>query len=106
MSKKRQFKRARHIPARQKFPWLWPAVGGALLLVIGGLGFVWASSKAGSAVAPEVTGAPKLVVDRTTIDEGDVKLDNMVRTTFRLKNAGDRPLYIVGEPLVELVEGC
>jgi hypothetical protein len=106
MSKKRHFKRTKQLPAKHKFPWLWLAVGGALLLVIGGLGFVWASSSAGPAVAPEVIGAPKLVVDQTTIDEGDVKLNNTVRTTFRLKNAGDQPLYVMGEPQVELVEGC
>jgi hypothetical protein len=25
---------------------------------------------------------------------------------FRLKNVGDRPLHIIGEPAVKLVEGC
>jgi hypothetical protein len=26
--------------------------------------------------------------------------------TYRLSNVGDQPLKIVGQPMVELVEGC
>jgi hypothetical protein len=46
------------------------------------------------------------VVDQTTIDEGDVKLGQTIRSAFRLQNAGDQPLQILGEPQVEVIEGC
>ena len=112
MRKKRHTKRIRKTKAspKRQFPlWLWLAVGGAVLLIIGGLSLVWTSSEAGVATQdfkPEVTGAPRLAVDQEVIDEGYIKLNNTVRTTFRLSNVGDEPLYILGEPAVELVEGC
>ena len=86
-------------------PWLWLIVGGVLLIIIGGL-WTWASSRASSKTAPEIAGSPRLTVDQTVIDEGEVKLNTQLRTTFRLKNVGDQPLRILGEPQVELVEGC
>jgi hypothetical protein len=111
MSKKRHSKRIKRTKAspKRRFPWLWLAVVGAVLLVISGLGLVWMSSDAGEVtldVTPEVSGAPRLAVDRDVIDEGYIKLNNTVRTTFRLRNVGDEPLHILGEPAVELVEGC
>ncbi len=108
MSKKRHSKKVKSAPKRQ-IPWLWLAVGGAALLVIGGLSLVWTSSNTGVVtldVTPEVSGAPRLAVDQELIDEGYIKLNKTIRTTFRLRNVGDEPLHIMGEPAVELVEGC
>lgn len=109
MAKKRQSKKVKTSPKR-RFPWLWLAVGGAVLLVIGGLSLVWWTSSNSAVVTldvtPEVTGAPRLTVDQDIIDEGYIKLNNTIRTSFRLRNVGDQPLYILGEPQVELVEGC
>jgi hypothetical protein len=51
-------------------------------------------------------GAPRLGVDQTVIDEGYVKFNVPVRTVFELSNVGDQPLTILGEPTVQLVEGC
>lgn len=76
-----------------------------MLLVAGSL-LIWTSSPARPAATPAVTGAPRLAIDRTLVDEGYVKLDTPVRTVFRLRNVGDQPLHILGEPQVELVEGC
>jgi hypothetical protein len=109
MSKKsRYYKKRKKSPPPRRFSWMWlAAVGGALLLIAGGLGIAWTSSGAASpAVTPEVTGAPRLAVDQTVIDEGYVRLNSTVRTAFRLRNVGDQPLRILGEPQVELVEGC
>ena len=110
MVKKRYRKRTRKSPPKRQFPWVWLAVAGAVLLVAGGLGLIWTSSSPGVVtldVTPEVVGAPRLAVDQEVIDEGYVKLDNTIRTTFRLRNVGDQPLHILGgEPVVELVEGC
>jgi len=109
MTKKQGFKSTRNSPQKRQFPWLWLAIAGAVLLVAGGLGLIWASSSSGVVtldVTPEVTGAPRLAVNQEVIDEGYVKLDNTIRTTFRLRNVGNQPLHILGEPVVELVEGC
>jgi hypothetical protein len=92
--------------ASRRFPWLWVVVSSALLLVAAGLAFVWSPDQTDPNFVPEVTGSPRLSVEQTEIDEGEVKLNKTIRTAFRLKNVGDEPLYIKGEPVVELVEGC
>ena len=84
--------------------WTWLAGIGVLLLIVGGV--VWTSSRPGTAVAPQVVGTPKLKVDQTVVDEGYLQYNVPVRTTYRLSNVGDQPLEIVGQPTVELVEGC
>ena len=111
MSKKSHSKRIKRTkaPPKRQFPWLWVIMGGAVLLVIGGLSLLWPSSNSGVVtldVTPEVTGAPRLAVDQEVIDEGYIKLNNTIRTTFRLRNVGDEPLDVMGEPQVELAEGC
>ncbi len=56
---------------------------------------------------PEVTGAPRVeVVQDEVVDYGDVKLGTTVTTTYNVRNVGDEPLAILGEPQVELMEGC
>jgi hypothetical protein len=56
---------------------------------------------------PEVSGAPRVeVVQDDVIDYGDVKLGTTVTTTYNVRNVGDETLAILGEPIVELVEGC
>ena len=55
---------------------------------------------------PVVTGAPRVVVDQELVDYGEVKFDTSIETVFRVRNVGDQPLKILGEPQVELVEGC
>ena len=90
--------------SRQSF-WPWLAGIGVLLLIVGVV-VVWTSSRPETAVAPQVVGAPKLIVDQTVVDEGYLQYNVPVRTTYRLSNVGDQPLKIVGQPMVELVEGC
>jgi len=55
---------------------------------------------------PRVEGAPRVEVPEDYIDYGDVKLGDFVQTVFNVRNVGDQPLTIYGEPRVELVEGC
>lgn len=105
MSKKNHSRKVQPPPARRP-AWLWLAIGGILLLVAGGLALTWTSSASAPATAPEVTGAPKLVVDQKLVDAGYQKFETPVQAAFRLRNAGDQPLQILGEPRVELVEGC
>ncbi len=82
--------------------WLWAGVAAAVLLVVGGLSMLLISGNSNTASG----GTPKLVVDQTVIDEGYVKLNTPVRTSFTIRNEGDGPLRVLGEPQVQLVEGC
>ena len=105
MSKKIRSKR-KQSPPRRQVPWLWLAAGAALLLVAGGLAVIWVSFSAEPGVTPEIAGEPKLVVDQTIVDEGYLKYNTPVQSAFRLSNAGDQPLKILGEPQVVLAAGC
>lgn len=102
MSKKKIYKQS--LTPSRRIPWLWIA-GVMLLLLIGGA-WGWSTFVDSTDFIPQVTGAPRLAVDQTTIDEGDVKLGQTVRSAFRLQNVGDQPLAILGEPQVQVVEGC
>lgn len=99
--------RKKKVQQKPKTPtWVWAAVAGAVLLVVGGLVVLFGGNGTPSGFTPEVTGAPAIKADRAKIDEGDVKLGVTKRTVYTLKNVGDKPLEILGEPQVELVEGC
>jgi hypothetical protein len=82
--------------------------GGALLVIIIGV-VLWANAgraASGSSSPAQVTGKPSLAVDREQIDFGKVLLDIPVKATFKLSNVGDQPLQIVGQPVVEVKQGC
>ncbi len=110
MSKKTQRRKrpSRNQPTQRRVPWTWLAVGGVVAaLAAAGLLLLLASGPDGEPAADSViSGAPRLAVDRTTIDEGYIQFDVPVRTTFRLSNVGDAPLKISGQPQVKLVQGC
>jgi hypothetical protein len=99
----RKYKYPKKSTQARSFP-LWPVLGAVAVVLVGlGLWLIWGRQPA---IPPEVTGAPRLAVDQTVIDEGQVKLAQPVRSTFQLRNVGDQPLHLLGEPVVELVEGC
>jgi len=68
MAKKYQQRKQKPAPNPSRFPWLWIILGGALLLILGGVWLAWPSNNIDPNFEPEVTGAPRLVVDQTTID--------------------------------------
>ena len=111
MSQARVKRKSMHI-AKSPWPFVVMAVGAVLIIVVGFLAWRGGSTTQTSSSSPltggtpQVTGSARLGVDRTTIDFGKVPLDKPVRATFRLKNVGDQPLTIKGEPRVELVKGC
>lgn len=81
--------------------------GAAVLLVAVGLAVWWSSATSSPATAPQMSDSTaKLVVDHTTIDDGYVKFGTPVQAIFRLSNSGSQPLQVLGQPKVELIEGC
>lgn len=110
-SKKRQ--RSNRRKSNTNMQWIIGGlVGGAVLIIAALVLGVFQGDDSASQepfdpnFEPEVTGAPSVAVDQEVIDYGDVKLGTTVTTVFNVRNVGDEPLQIIGEPRVELVEGC
>ena len=103
MSKKN--KRFGRKSKRSQYPWLFPLIGGIILV---GLAFIFLRGRTApqSLAAIEVQGAPSLKVDQEQVDLGDVKLGQLVQASFRLTNVGDQPLRFSEPPYIEVVEGC
>jgi hypothetical protein len=97
--------RRNNLPLRLALPIV---AGGGLLVVI--IGVVWLATlgrgSSGSSSPAQVTGQPKLAVDRQQIDFGKVPLDIPVKATFQLSNVGGQPLQILNQPVVEAKQGC
>ena len=101
--------------SRNNLTWIISGAVGLAVLVVAALvlrsgndnGAGSGQKKFDSDFEPEVTGAPRVeVVQNDVIDYGDVKMGTTVTTTYTVRNVGDEPLVILGEPVVELVEGC
>lgn len=98
-----------------RIPWLPVAVAG-VIVVIGAVALVLArddqesgstsSSPIDRNFTPAVSGGPRVDVPQDYFDYGEVKLGEFVKTVFDVRNVGDQPLTILGEPRVELIEGC
>ena len=71
---------------------------GAVLLIAAALFFVFGSSHA--------SGTPKLQVDQSKIDFGDVKLDTSETFAIKVVNTGDGVLTFTETPYIEVLEGC
>jgi hypothetical protein len=61
---------------------------------------------AAPAFAPEVTGAPKLKVDKESVNLGDRKVGQLVSASFEITNVGDQPLRFTEAPYIEVAAGC
>ncbi len=75
-------------------------------MVVAGLVFLERPGSQAATVAPQVTGQPKLAVDRDKLDFGTVPLNKPVEATFKLTNVGDKPLQIEGQPTIQVKQGC
>jgi hypothetical protein len=51
------------------------------------------------------SGGPRLAVDRTQFDYGNVAYNEPVEATYRLKNVGDEAV-IIDPPSIKTLEGC
>jgi hypothetical protein len=86
---------------RRRRRWLW-LIAGLPIVALAGLTAVWWQAGSGDAAG----GTPRLVADRTEVNLGRQPFDAPVRAVFTLTNAGDGLLSILGEPRVDVVEGC
>ena len=103
MSSRTQRKQERHKrSARRRM--LLTLLGGFLLL--GLAAFLARPDRSAPSAPVEVTGAPRLKVDRETVDLGEVALGQNVEVSFQVANVGDRQLRLTGEPYIEVMEGC
>lgn len=101
MATKRYSTRRKKLNQPQPPWWLWAVIATAMVLVVGGLSALLIGNDATPA-----GGTPRLVVDQTQVDEGYQTYNTPVHTAFKIRNEGDGPLRILGEPQVQLVEGC
>jgi len=76
----------------------WGAWLAGLILLIG--------CAAAPVSKPEVTGAPKLKVDKESINLGDRKVGQLVSASFEITNVGDQPLRFTEAPYIEVAAGC
>lgn len=105
----RKYKQVKRQPPATLGPrlgtWQWLALI-AVLVSAGGL-LLWLVGRSRTDnFTPKVTGAPSVEVAQESVDYGDVKMNTSVETLFRVRNVGDEALVILGEPQVELIEGC
>jgi hypothetical protein len=113
MARSKNRRRSNRRKANNNMQWIIGGLAGGAVLIIAALvlGVFQGDDSASPQpfdpnFEPEVTGAPSVAVDQEVIDYGDVKLGTTVTTVFNVRNVGDEPLQILGEPRVELVEGC
>lgn len=92
--------------------YIWAGIGIVVVLVFGAFLFLRSDGDKASSLAPDpnftpvVEGAPRVEVVQGEVDHGTVKYNRMVRSEFTIRNIGDEPLIINGDPQVEVVEGC
>ena len=63
-------------------------------------------SRQGPPYESEITGRPAVQVSQTYFDYGDVHYNVPITTSFQVKNVGDDTLFFLGEPQIQVVQGC
>ena len=82
---------------KQKFPWIFLALGGVFVVLA-----VFLFARQGG----DGGGTPSIAVDQQKIDYGDVKFGVNKSFAIKVTNTGDGTLRFKEEPYVEIVEGC
>lgn len=115
MSKSKKRRRAagrrRNITAPKRSAqgrWLPGVAVVAVILAVTAIGLLLARQGGQTSEGSAVNGAasPRLEVDQSRIDFGDVPVNQMVKASFKLSNTGDGVLNVVAPPVPEVVEGC
>ena len=99
---------SKSVPPPSKRPsWLIPAlVLVAVAALVVAVVLLNSANQPQSVYVPEITGRPGAVVAQAVVNHGDVQMEETVESAFTIRNVGDQPLVIFGEPRVELVQGC
>lgn len=110
MSQRRKNRsRAGDSPSAHQPPWFLPVVlvlVGATLVIIVLLLTRPGQTGLPANFTPQTNGAPRVEVAEDFLDYGSVQFESPVEAVFRVRNVGDQPLQVLGEPQVELIEGC
>jgi hypothetical protein len=83
--------------------WMLVSVGVATFFVV--TIFLIISGQ-GASYQPEITGRPAIQVSETQFEYGDVHYNTPITTSFQVKNVGDNTLFILGDPQIQVLEGC
>lgn len=78
---------------------LWAGAAAAAAIIVAG-GTLWSPS------LETIEGTPRLMVDRETIDLGELRFSAPARAVFALSNTGTGSLRIVETPRVVVAKGC
>jgi hypothetical protein len=109
VSRRNQFNRRKH---QNSVPIL---TNGVIWIIVGGIVILAAifmfvqgnnSGQPGKTVQQTVVGSARISVDQEVKDYGTVRFNTPVEAVFEIGNVGDRDLIFLGQPRVELVEGC
>ena len=91
-----------------------PTIGSTLAWLLVSIGvatfFVTAISllisRQGPPYEPEIMGRPAVQVSQTRFEYGEVHYNTPITTSFQVKNVGDNTLFILGDPQIQVLEGC
>ncbi len=92
--------KAKPKPVTARPKWLLPGILVAVVVVIAAAALLLTQPQ------PASGGQPKAVFDQTLLDYGDVSYKTPIEAVFQVSNTGTGPLQILGEPRVELMQGC
>lgn len=94
------------VPKTAHPKWLLPVAAiAAIVILVGGIVAVVTASQQ-SPYEPDVTGRAAVQVSQEKFDYGTRHYNETVNAAFQVKNVGDETLYVLGEPQIEVVEGC
>lgn len=99
-------RRARKEQKQRQVLALLMGLGGILLLFAAFLALRPRSGAETREAGAGSTGASVLLVDRESVDLGDIRVDQMAEVSFKITNTGASPVSFLEPPYIEVREGC
>jgi hypothetical protein len=91
-------------PRRSRMPLF--ALAALVLVGVAAAVILWQSAGSPAVDTSSGAGSAQLLVDQDRIDFGAVPVNQMVKASFTLTNAGQQPLMLSVPPVAEVLEGC
>lgn len=67
----------------------------------------WSRSTVPADFVPQIEGSPSIaIISEPTLEHGDLIVNRFITSTFEIQNVGDETLLILGDPFVQVHEGC